>query len=126
MLEPDHKGSKRSELQEGLKSEINPTSLREVVASGTWRTGGDDITQTLLLSTPAWKHRIGGDYSSSPILAGGHIYFASHDGKVTVLRPGRDGEIVSENQIAGQIMATPAVIDKALILRTKKAIYRIE
>jgi outer membrane protein assembly factor BamB len=73
-----------------------------------------------------WKQRIGGDYSSSPILAGGHIYFGSHDGKVTVLKPGRDGEIVSENQIEGQIMASPAVVDNAMILRTDKAIYRIE
>jgi hypothetical protein len=73
-----------------------------------------------------WKQRIGGDYSSSPILAGGHIYFASHDGKVTVLKPGRDGEIVSENQVEGQIMASPAVVDNAMILRTDKAIYRIE
>lgn len=73
-----------------------------------------------------WKKRIGGDYSSSPILAGGHIYFGSHDGKVTVLKPGREGEIVAENQLDGKIMASPAVVDNAIILRTDKAIYRID
>jgi outer membrane protein assembly factor BamB len=73
-----------------------------------------------------WKQRIGGDYSASPILAGGHIYFGSHDGKVTVLKPGHDGQIVSENQLEGKIMASPAVVENALILRTDKAIYRFD
>jgi len=73
-----------------------------------------------------WKQRIGGDYSSSPFLAGGHIYFASHDGKVTVIKPGREGEVVAENQLDGRIMATPAIVSGAMILRTDKALYRIE
>ncbi|MGI9471379.1 MAG: PQQ-binding-like beta-propeller repeat protein [Rubripirellula sp.] len=73
-----------------------------------------------------WKKRIGGDYSASPLLAGGNLYFGSHDGKVTVIEPGTDGEIVAENQLDGKIMASPAVVDNAIILRTDKAIYRIE
>ncbi len=75
---------------------------------------------------PVWKKRIGGDYSASPILAGGHIYLGSHDGKVTVLKPGREGKIVAENVVEGQIMASPAVVDDSLILRTDTAIYRFE
>lgn len=73
-----------------------------------------------------WMQRIGGDYSSSPLLAGGLIYFGSHDGKVTVLQPGRGGEIVAENQIDGQIMASPAAIGNALLLRTDQALYRFD
>ena len=73
-----------------------------------------------------WKQRLGGDYSSSPFLVGGHLYFASHDGKVTVMKPGKDGQVVEENQIAGKIMATPAVVNNAIILRTAEALYRIE
>ena len=73
-----------------------------------------------------WKKRIGGDYSASPLLAGGNIYFGSHDGKVTVLKPGVDGEVIAENQLEGKIMASPAVVDDAIILRTDRALYRIE
>ncbi len=73
-----------------------------------------------------WKQRIGGDYSSSPLLAGGHIYFGSHDGKVTVIKPGIEGEVVAENQIDGQIMASPAAVDHALLWRTDKALYRMD
>lgn len=73
-----------------------------------------------------WKKRIGGDYSSSPTLIGSHIYVGSHDGKVTVLQPGTDARIVAENHLDGKIMASPAIIENALILRTDTAIYRIE
>ncbi len=73
-----------------------------------------------------WKKRIGGDYSASPLLSGGHIYFGSHDGKVTVIKPGTEGEVVAENQVEGRIMASPAAMEDALVLRTDRAIYRIE
>ncbi len=73
-----------------------------------------------------WKKRFGGDYSASPLMAGGHIYFASHDGLVTVIKPGEEGEIVAENKIDGQIMASPAPIHDSLVVRTDKAIYRFD
>lgn len=73
-----------------------------------------------------WKMRIGGDYSASPILAGGLIYFGSHEGQVTVIKPGEEAEIVAQNQLDGKIMASPAVVDNALVLRTDRAVYRIE
>ncbi len=73
-----------------------------------------------------WKERIGGNYSASPLLAGGRIYFANQDGKVTVIEPGDEFKLVAENQLDGQIMASPAVIANAMIWRTDKALYRIE
>ncbi len=74
----------------------------------------------------AWKKRIGGAYSASPILAGNNLYFGSHEGKVTVISPGRDAEVVAENQLDGKIMASPAIVKDSMILRTDKAIYRID
>ncbi len=73
-----------------------------------------------------WKERIGGSYSASPLLAGGHIYFANHEGKITVIEPGNVFKKVAENQLDSQIMASPAVIDSAMIWRTAESIYRIE
>ena len=72
-----------------------------------------------------WKKRIGGDYSSSPLLVGNHIYFGSHEGEVTVIKTGRTGEIVAKNQLDGKIMASPVAINNALLVRTDRAIYRI-
>lgn len=73
-----------------------------------------------------WKKRIGGNYSASPITAGGHLYFASQEGKITVIKSGREYRQVAENQIDDRIMASPAVVGDSLILRTEKAIYRID
>ena len=73
-----------------------------------------------------WKHRISGDYSASPVMAGGLLYFGSHDGKVTVMQPGDEAKVVAENQLEGKIMATPAIAQNALLLRTESAVYKIE
>lgn len=73
-----------------------------------------------------WKKRIGGKYSASPLLVGKRVYIGSHEGTVTVLETGREFRRVAENQLDGQIMASPAVIGNALLVRTSKALYRIE
>lgn len=73
-----------------------------------------------------WSERIGGNYSASPIFANGHAYFFSEEGKATVIAPGREFKKVAENKLESGFMASPAVTDNALILRTKTHLYRIE
>ena len=73
-----------------------------------------------------WTARLGGKYSSSPLYADGHIYFFSHEGKTTVIDPGREYKEVAVNQLDDGFMASPAVTGKALILRTITHLYRIE
>jgi outer membrane protein assembly factor BamB len=73
-----------------------------------------------------WQKRIGGQYSASPIYAQGRIYCFSHQPKTTVLAAGRQFEILAENRLDAGFMASPAVVGKALILRTKTHLYRIE
>jgi len=69
---------------------------------------------------------LGGNFSSSPLFADGHIYVGNRDGATFVIRPGRTFELLATNQLDGQIFATPAAVDAALYLRTDKALYRIE
>lgn len=73
-----------------------------------------------------WQHRIGGTFSASAVALGEYIYFASEQGKVTVIRPGDAFQSVAANQMDGRIFATPAVAGRALILRTDTHLYRIE
>jgi outer membrane protein assembly factor BamB len=73
-----------------------------------------------------WQERIGGAYSASPILAEGRIYALSEEGKTVVFEAGREFKKLAENKLADGFMASPAVSGKALFLRTKKALYRIE
>lgn len=48
-----------------------------------------------------WKERIGGAFSSSPIAAGGLVYFQNEAGVTTIIKPGEQLEIVSENSLGG-------------------------
>jgi len=73
-----------------------------------------------------WSERIGGNYSASPLFANGNAYFFSEEGKTTVIAGGREFKKLAENKLDGGFMASPAVTDKALILRTKTHLYRIE
>lgn len=73
-----------------------------------------------------WQERIGGAYSASPIVAEGRIYALSEDGRTVVFEAGRDFKKLAENKLSDGFMASPAVSGKALFLRTKKALYRIE
>ncbi len=73
-----------------------------------------------------WRKRIGGQYSASPIYADGRIYCFSHEAKTTIIEPAREFNILAENELDEGFMASPAVAGKALILRTKTHLYRIE
>ncbi|MBX3280461.1 MAG: PQQ-binding-like beta-propeller repeat protein [Acidobacteria bacterium] len=73
-----------------------------------------------------WQQRIGGEYSASPVYADGKIWFFCEDGKTTVIRPGRSFELVAENTLDEGFLASPAIAGRALFLRTRTHLYRIE
>lgn len=73
-----------------------------------------------------WKARIGGNYSSSPIHADGKIYFFNQTGKSTVIEATRKYKVLAKNKLDEGTMASPAVSGKALYVRTKTHLYRIE
>jgi outer membrane protein assembly factor BamB len=73
-----------------------------------------------------WHERIGGNYAASPICADGRLYFFSQQGRTYVLKAGPACEILATNTLASGFMASPAVTGKALILRTKTHLYRVE
>ena len=73
-----------------------------------------------------WRERIGGEYSASVLYGDGRIYCFSQEGKITVLKAARTFESLATNQLASGFMASPAVAGRALYLRTKTDLYRIE
>ena len=67
-----------------------------------------------------------GSYYSSPVAAGGHIYFtALTDGEVTVIKAGAPNvEVVAQNPPLGErVAATPAIADNTLYIRTAGHLY---
>lgn len=73
-----------------------------------------------------WSERIGDKYAASPVYADGRLYFFGQQGTTTVLKPGRQFEVLARNTLDDGFMASPAVSGKAFFLRTKKHLYRVE
>lgn len=71
------------------------------------------------------EERLGalGDYYSSPVAANGKIYFASHQGVVTVIAAGDVFNVISSNSLGEDIMATPAIVDGTIIYRTARHLF---
>jgi outer membrane protein assembly factor BamB len=73
-----------------------------------------------------WKARIGGNYSAALIRHKDRIYAFSEDGKGIVFSTGRTFNKLAESQLPDGFMASPAVSENALFLRTKSHLYRIQ
>lgn len=60
--------------------------------------------------TELWKGRLGGTFSSSPVLANGRIYATNEEGRTFIYPASRDGlKIEAENQLGDSVFATPAI-----------------
>ena len=46
-------------------------------------------------------------------------------GKTTVIKAGKQFEKLAENQLEGDVVATPAIVDRTIFLRTDTHLYRI-
>jgi outer membrane protein assembly factor BamB len=73
-----------------------------------------------------WQERIGGNYSASPIYADGKIYFQSEEGPAIVLKPGKSFEKLSDTGFKERTLASYAVGDSSLFIRTERNLYRVE
>ncbi len=75
-----------------------------------------------------WSERLPGlgNYSASPVFAAGCLYFCNENGQTTVIAADATYKVLAENVLADGFMASPAVAGKALYLRSKTALYRIE
>ena len=73
-----------------------------------------------------WQEQLEGEYGASPVYADGRVYFFNKEGKTTVIKQGRTFKIVATNQLGDGFMASPAIVGKSLILRSKTYLYRIE
>ena len=77
---------------------------------------GELIKQGRLTGAP-------GTYYSSPVAAGGYLYFTSERGAVAVLPPGGDLSPMVVNDLAEDTYATPAFADGTIYIRTVEALY---
>src|SRR5262245_33761775 len=73
-----------------------------------------------------WQERVGGNYSASPVFADGRIYLQSEEGKGVVLKAGREFQKLAENPLNERSLASYAIGERALFVRTEDHLFRIE
>jgi outer membrane protein assembly factor BamB len=73
-----------------------------------------------------WTERLGGNFSSSPVVSGGRIYVGNEEGKFYVFEASREFNLLAENQFSEGFMASPAIDTQSLYLRSRTHLYRIE
>jgi outer membrane protein assembly factor BamB len=66
-----------------------------------------------------------GVYSSSPVLADHKVYVVNEEGMTTVLRAGRNFEILAENSLDDLCLSSPAISDGQIFIRTAQFLYCI-
>jgi outer membrane protein assembly factor BamB len=62
-------------------------------------------------------------FSASPVAAEGRIYVASESGKIAVIKPGADWEVITVNDLKEDTFATPVLSKGQIFLRTNDSLY---
>ena len=72
-----------------------------------------------------WRERLGGNFSASPLLAAGNIYFQNENGEAIVIQAGTTYREVSRNELGDgdRTFASYAVDGNRLILRSETSLY---
>jgi outer membrane protein assembly factor BamB len=73
-----------------------------------------------------WKQRLGGMFSASPVACGKRVYATSETGITHVWRAGPAFRRLAENALPGQVLASPAVVEGRMYLRTETHLYCLE
>jgi outer membrane protein assembly factor BamB len=128
-IKPDGKGDvTKTHVAFAVKKNVphNPSPL--AVGDALYLISDGGILSCLDGKTGAerWNERVGKAYSSSPLYAGGLIYLLDESGTATVVKPGASFDPVATNKLDEKTQASCAVVGDALLLRTEKALYRIE
>ena len=64
-------------------------------------------------------------FSSSPVMAGDHLYVTNEEGHTYVLAPGREYKLLAQNEVGETVMATPAIADGVLYIRARKHLFAV-
>jgi outer membrane protein assembly factor BamB len=72
-----------------------------------------------------YKERLGrsGAYTASPVAADGKLYFAGEEDGVKVVKAGPEFELLADNPLGDVCLATPAISDGMLLVRTQRHLF---
>jgi outer membrane protein assembly factor BamB len=75
---------------------------------------------------PVWNHKLPGNFSASPVLTGDTLYAVTEDGVCYVVKISKNSaETLHETDLAERSLASPALLEGALYLRTEENLWKI-
>jgi outer membrane protein assembly factor BamB len=91
----------------------------------TFLNGGIVFCRVATTGELVYSGRLGapGFYYSSPVAADNKVYIASEEGVVVVLDGGEQLKVLATNKLDGTILATPALADGNIYVRTENHLY---
>jgi outer membrane protein assembly factor BamB len=72
-----------------------------------------------------WRDRLGGHYSASLVTANGLVYCTADDGKVSVIKPSDELNVISTNMLGENSYASPAVSQGQIFIRGENHLFAI-
>ena len=135
----DH--AKAMAVQLGGKGDITDTHVKWILPKGAPKTpsmildgnelymisdGGIASCIDAKTGKPYWSERLGGSFSASPILVDGKLYCINETGDVFVVEAGKKFTKPKKKSLGEKSLASPAVADAALFIRTAKHLWRFE
>ncbi|HEV8134762.1 MAG TPA: PQQ-binding-like beta-propeller repeat protein [Pyrinomonadaceae bacterium] len=132
--------SRVTAVRPGGKGEVNQTNIAWSEHKGTpgvpsplyynghlytFQNGGIVFSRVARTGELLYSGRLGapGYYYSSPVAADNKVYIASEEGVVVVLDAGEQLKILATNKLDGAILATPALADGNIYVRTENQLY---
>lgn len=71
------------------------------------------------------RRRLESTFSASPVASDGKIYLAGEEGVISVVRAEPDFELLAANDMGEPCMATPAISESTLFVRTRSNLYAL-
>jgi outer membrane protein assembly factor BamB len=70
-----------------------------------------------------YRERLRGKFTASPVAGDGKVYFTNEEGVTFVVKAGPDFQILSENRLEEECLASPAISRGAVLLRTRHQLW---
>lgn len=118
---PEGDGTKLKDLQLGMPSPL-------VYLGKAYAISGQGIVSCADAKSgkALYKERLKGTFSASPVAGDGKVYFLNEAGACSVIDGKSDEfELLATNELGGETLATPALANGRVYIRTDKVLYAI-